>query len=99
MTPLRCPFCESTSLSIGYSFSIVGKKRYVSCRCGAQGPEKPTKSEAITAWNKRMKVWFYDPETLTCTGERRRTEAYIDSIKQDGFTPKLIAAPQQEVKP
>ncbi len=45
-----------------------------------------------------MKVWFYDPETLTCTDERRRTAAYIDSLKQDGFRPELIAAPQQEVK-
>lgn len=46
-----------------------------------------------------MKVWFYNPETLTCAGERRRTAAYIDSLKKDGFTPELIAAPQQEAKP
>ncbi|MEN4394642.1 Lar family restriction alleviation protein [Enterobacter cloacae] len=99
MTPLLCPFCESTTLNIGYSFSLSGKKRYVSCKCGAHGPEMRTKSEAIAAWNSRMKVWFYDPETLACTGERRRTAAYIDSLKKDGFRPKLIAAPLQEVKP
>ncbi|ELE9679729.1 Lar family restriction alleviation protein [Enterobacter kobei] len=98
MTPLLCPFCESTSLSIGYSLSFRGIRRYVSCGCGAQGPEKRTTAEAITAWNSRMKVFFYDPKTLTCTGERRRTSAYIDSLKQDGFTPELIAAPQQEAK-
>lgn len=98
MIPLLCPFCESTALSIGYSFSFRGKKRYVSCACGAQGPEKRTKYEAISAWNSRMKVWFYNPETLTCSGERRRTAAYIDSLKQDGFMPELIAAPQQEVE-
>ncbi|WP_322112272.1 Lar family restriction alleviation protein [Enterobacter ludwigii] len=98
MIPLLCPFCESTALSIGYSFSLAGKKRYVSCRCGAQEPEKRTTSEAISAWNSRMKVWFYDSETLTCAGERRRTAAYIDILKRDGFTPELIAAPQQEVK-
>ncbi|MDU2830902.1 MAG: Lar family restriction alleviation protein [Enterobacter sp.] len=97
MTPLLCPFCESTALSIGYSFSFLGKKRYVSCRCGANGPLKRNKAEAISAWNSRMKVWFYNPETLTCAGERRRTAAYIDILKQDGFMPELIAAPQQEV--
>lgn len=99
MTPLLCPFCESTALGIGYSFSIMGKKRYVHCRCGAHGPLKRNKAEAISAWNSRMKVWFYDPETLACAGERRRTAAYIDSLKQDGFTLELIAAPQQEVQP
>lgn len=98
MTPLLCPFCESTALSIGYSLSFRGMRRYVSCKCGAHGPERRTKSEAISAWNSRMKVWFYNPETLTCAGERRRTAAYIDSLKQDGFMPELIAAPRQEVK-
>ncbi|WLZ61297.1 restriction alleviation protein, Lar family [Enterobacter hormaechei] len=73
-------------------------RRYVSCKCGAHGPERRTKSEAISAWNSRMKVWFYNPETLTCAGERRRTAAYIDSLKQDGFMPELIAARRQEVK-
>lgn len=98
MTPLLCPFCESKALSIGYSLSFRGMRRYVSCKCGAHGPERRTKSEAISAWNSRMKVWFYNPETLTCAGERRRTAAYIDSLKQDGFMPELIAAPRQEVK-
>lgn len=39
MNLYRCPFCGSTVLNIGYSFSIRGKMRYVSCKCGAQGPE------------------------------------------------------------
>lgn len=99
MKPLLCPFCESTSLGMGYSLSLAGVKTYVYCKCGAHGPFKRNKAEAISAWNSRMKVWFYDPETLTCTGERRRTAAYIDSLKKDGFAPELIAAPQQEVKP
>ncbi|HHA1920551.1 TPA: Lar family restriction alleviation protein [Enterobacter ludwigii] len=98
MTPLLCPFCESIALNIGYSFSLAGKKRYVSCRCGAHGPEKRTKSEAIAAWNSRMRVWVYDPETLTGEDERRTTETYIYHLKKDGFTPELVAAPQKEVK-
>lgn len=36
MNLYRCPFCGSTVLNIGYSFSIRGKMRYVSCKCGAQ---------------------------------------------------------------
>lgn len=94
--PLLCPFCESTALGIGYSFSLAGKKRYVYCKCGAHGPLKRNKADAISAWNCRMKVWFYDPKTLTCTDERRRTAAYIETLKRDGFTPQVIAAPKQE---
>lgn len=96
MTPLLCPFCESIALSIGTSFSFRGKMRYVSCKCGAQGPEKRTKFEAISAWNSRMRVWVYDPETLNGQEERRRTETYIYHLKQDGFTPEIVEAPQQE---
>ncbi len=71
--------------------------RYVSCKCGAQGPEKRTKSEAISSWNTRMKVWVYDPETILNAEERRRTEVYIHNLNEDGFTPVLVKATQQEV--
>ncbi|WP_436918172.1 Lar family restriction alleviation protein [Enterobacter hormaechei] len=98
MTPLLCPFCESTALNIGYSFSLSGKKRYVSCKCGAQGPEMRTESEAIAAWNSRMRVWVYDPETLTGEDERRTTETYIYHLKEGGFTPVLVAATLRECK-
>ncbi|EFP0207271.1 restriction alleviation protein, Lar family [Escherichia coli] len=98
MTPLLCPFCESTALGIGYSFSIMGKKRYVHCKCGAHGPLKRNKAEAISAWNSRMKVWVYDPETILNVEERRRTEVYIHNLNEDGFTPVLVKATPQEVK-
>lgn len=92
MNLYRCPFCGSTVLNIGYSFSIRGKMRYVSCKCGAQGPEKRTRSEAISSWNSRMKVWVYDPETILNVEERRRTEVYIHNLNEDGFAPVLVKA-------
>ena len=97
MNLYRCQFCGSTVLNIGYSFSIRGKMRYVSCKCGAQGPEKRTRSEAISSWNSRMKVWVYDPETILNAEERRRTEVYIHNLNEDGFTPVLVKATPQEV--
>lgn len=74
-----------------------GSMRYVSCKCGAQGPEKRTKSEAISSWNSRMKVWVYDPETILNVEERRRTEVYIHNLNEDGFTPVLVKATPQEI--
>lgn len=97
MSPLKCPFCESKALSVGYSFSLAGKKRYVSCICGAQGPKKRTKGEAIDAWNSRCRFVMYDPATLTNPEEARRTAAYIYNFEHDGFKPELIAMPKQKV--
>lgn len=99
MSILKCPFCSSHSQNIGFSISFRGINRYVFCRCGASGPVVKGKSEAISAWNSRMKVFFYDPETINSAGERKRTKAYIESLTQDGFTVVTIPCRSNEQEP
>ena len=52
----NCPFnCSNSILHIGEIICAPNgvKKYYISCSCGAKGPEKTTEQDAIDAWNKR----------------------------------------------
>lgn len=55
-----CPFCGSGGVGYAYRQNINEQAKatdghYVVCHsCHAQGPVKPTRAEALAAWNKRM---------------------------------------------
>ena len=49
----NCPFCGSEEIGIS-----LNRNAWMSCcSCGADGPYKDTKRQAIQAWNRR-----YDPD-------------------------------------
>ena len=55
MTLKPCPFCGGTDLCVD-QFGL--EKFGVSCEsadCGAIGPERKTKDDAIEAWNAELK--------------------------------------------
>lgn len=47
-----CPFCGECDARVKHSGNWGW---FVSCRCTAVGPGRPTRSEAIAAWNTRAK--------------------------------------------
>lgn len=54
LTPLPCPFCgEDKEIShvdkLAYHYYVCERDN-----CGAEGPAKDNKNEAIRAWNKRV---------------------------------------------
>jgi len=52
---LPCPWCESTCLHLQHTDT----RWFVECHellCLADGPTRPTKKEAITAWNTRAEA-------------------------------------------
>lgn len=52
----ECPFnCKYNILHMGEVIvAPTGVKHYyISCKCGAKGPEKDTEQDAIVAWNTR----------------------------------------------
>jgi Lar family restriction alleviation protein len=51
--PAPCPFCGS--LSTPPDLDGEGDSWYVVCPdCGATGPERPAKSDAVAVWNRRV---------------------------------------------
>ena len=51
-----CPFCGgSEHLSMGKGRLLGEQYFYVSCTCGARGPDEVTESAAVVEWNKRAR--------------------------------------------
>jgi Lar family restriction alleviation protein len=49
-----CPFCTSLDLDVNSHGASSGRRFYVSClSCEADGPPRGSRSEAVTAWNRR----------------------------------------------
>lgn len=49
-----CPFCNRVAIAPGEGPSLVADcndYRYVTCPCGADGPEEDSDDNAIAAWN------------------------------------------------
>lgn len=50
---LPCPFCEQDD--VGLTFGHTDNADWIMCaNCDAEGPCKPSKAEAIAAWNTRQ---------------------------------------------
>lgn len=57
----QCPFCGRIWMSVEQD----GDGFFVGCRCGASGPVKKRKKEAIKAWNTRDRHLLWNPFRLS----------------------------------
>lgn len=64
---MRCPHCGGNAV-------LTGRKNVkVECtRCGAVGPAKPFKSQAVEAWNRRIDDKLFDENDFYRHGERKK---------------------------
>lgn len=74
-TNVTCIWCNSICM-----VNQSGKWKYVHCyRCGASGPRKTTKLEAVNKWNDMKKVKERDSDTIQLWEQK---EMNYDGTKQ-----------------
>ncbi|EMZ3894497.1 restriction alleviation protein, Lar family [Salmonella enterica] len=87
MANLICPFCNSQFTGFGKSYGFFGRRFYVFCRCGAQGPLAKTKELASLKWNSRCRIWVYGDDLISDYSAEELQENIVNSLTRDGFKP------------
>ena len=64
MKPTPCPYCRDALVGVCYHRGLV----YCECyTCKRKGPEKPTRDEAVSAWNAGERMLL--PPVDKCGGD------------------------------